>query len=149
LEAGQAIFQGAGLPHAYLEGQNIELMSNSDNVLRGGLTPKHVDVAELMKHIKFEAVVPEIMNGDLHHMESKYSCPVPDFSLSRIRVPAGGQYHFTSDGPEIIFILEGSGKAESHGSWTLLKGNAFFTGNGEQLHITADAPLDFVKAWVP
>jgi len=44
MHPGQAIFQGAGVPHAYLEGQNIELMSNSDNVLRGGLTPKHIDV---------------------------------------------------------------------------------------------------------
>src|SRR6185312_14307445 len=49
LQPGEAIFQAAGLPHAYLEGQNVEIMANSDNVLRGGLTQKHVDVPELMK----------------------------------------------------------------------------------------------------
>jgi quercetin dioxygenase-like cupin family protein len=68
---------------------------------------------------------------------------------STIKVPAGGQYHFTSDGPEIIFILEGKGNAESHGKWILNKGEAFFAGNGEEVHITAEGSLEFVKAWVP
>ncbi len=45
------------VPHAYLEGQNVEIMANSDNVLRGGLTNKHIDVKELLKHIKFEPTV--------------------------------------------------------------------------------------------
>src|SRR5688572_8098768 len=44
LKRGEAIFQDAGVPHAYLEGQNVEIMSSSDNVLRGGLTTKHIDV---------------------------------------------------------------------------------------------------------
>src|SRR6478752_1635767 len=57
---GEAIFQGAGIPHAYLEGQNVELMANSDNVLRGGLTPKHIDVPELLKHTTFKGVAPNI-----------------------------------------------------------------------------------------
>ena len=64
LHPGEAIFQDAGLPHAYLEGQNVEIMANSDNVLRGGLTPKHVDVPELMKHVRFEATNPRILMGD-------------------------------------------------------------------------------------
>ena len=63
LQPGQAVYQDAGLPHAYLEGQNVEIMSNSDNVLRGGLTPKHVDVKELMKHVKFEPTIPNIITG--------------------------------------------------------------------------------------
>ena len=49
LRKGEGLFQDAGVPHAYLEGQNVEIMANSDNVLRGGLTNKHVDVKELMK----------------------------------------------------------------------------------------------------
>ncbi|MDE3143983.1 MAG: mannose-6-phosphate isomerase, class I [Bacteroidota bacterium] len=57
-EKGEAVFQGAGIPHAYLEGQNVELMANSDNVLRGGLTPKHIDVPELMKHTSFVGITP-------------------------------------------------------------------------------------------
>jgi mannose-6-phosphate isomerase len=149
LEAGQAIFQGAGVPHAYLEGQNIELMSNSDNVLRGGLTPKFIDVQELMKHIRFEEVVPEIMNGIHGEMETKYVCPVPDFSLSRIAIPAGDVYQFTADGPEILFVLEGRGQADGTGQWKLDKGSAFFVANGEQLRISSGEALVMVKAWVP
>jgi mannose-6-phosphate isomerase class I len=60
----QGVFQGAGLLHAYLEGQNIELMANSDNVLRGGLTPKHIDIEELLQHIQFEPTYPSILKGD-------------------------------------------------------------------------------------
>jgi len=149
LEAGQAIFQGAGVPHAYLEGQNIELMSNSDNVLRGGLTPKFIDVEELMKHIRFEAVTPEIMNGIHSGMESKYVCPVPDFSLSRITIPAGDVYQFTADGPVILFVLEGRGHADGPDQWKMDKGAAYFAGNGEQLRISSEESLVIVKAWVP
>ncbi|MEJ0103964.1 MAG: hypothetical protein WDO19_15980 [Bacteroidota bacterium] len=54
VKKGDAIFQDTGVPHAYLEGQNAEIMSNSDNVLRGGLTKKHIDVAELLRHVKCE-----------------------------------------------------------------------------------------------
>jgi mannose-6-phosphate isomerase len=54
LKPGQAMFLFAGELHAYLDGLGIELMANSDNVLRGGLTPKHVDVPELLKVVNFE-----------------------------------------------------------------------------------------------
>ena len=57
----------SGLPglcfSPYLEGQNIELMANSDNVLRGGLTPKHIDIEELLEHIKFEPTYPNMLIG--------------------------------------------------------------------------------------
>jgi mannose-6-phosphate isomerase len=149
LVEGQAIFQGAGVPHAYLEGQNIELMSNSDNVLRGGLTPKHIDVAELMKHIHFEAVTPEIMEGVTEGMETRYVCPVPDFSLSRIDLAAGAAYEFTANGPEILFVLEGKGIAGDTGERSLKKGDAFFACSDEPVRISSKEPLKLVKAWVP
>ena len=52
LNPGEAVYQDVGVLHAYLEGQNVELMANSDNVLRGGLTSKHVDVVELIKQVR-------------------------------------------------------------------------------------------------
>ncbi len=55
LDPGESIFQGANVPHAYLAGQCVEIMANSDNVLRGGLTPKHVDPEGLVRHIAFDA----------------------------------------------------------------------------------------------
>jgi len=77
VQKGDGVFQAAGVPHAYLEGQNVELMANSDNVLRGGLTPKHIDVPELMKHTLFEPVTPKVMKGDsIGALEKNYTCPV-------------------------------------------------------------------------
>ena len=64
LKKGEGIFQDAGVPHAYLEGQNVEIMANSDNVLRGGLTTKHIDVKELLKHVKCEATYPGYLTGE-------------------------------------------------------------------------------------
>jgi mannose-6-phosphate isomerase class I len=61
LEPGEAVFLRAGILHAYIHGLGVELMANSDNVLRGGLTPKHVDVPELMKVLEFAPMQPEII----------------------------------------------------------------------------------------
>ena len=73
LKKGQAIYQPEGLPHAYLEGKNVEVMANSDNVLRAGLTNKHIDVAELMKHILFEATVPRVIQAmENEHQQFKF-----------------------------------------------------------------------------
>jgi len=81
----ESVFQGAGLLHAYLEGQNIELMANSDNVLRGGLTTKHVDVHELIQQVKFIPTYPNVLKGEaLNEFETRYPCPVPDFGLTKI-----------------------------------------------------------------
>src|SRR4029453_9451423 len=86
LQPGDTIFQDAGIPHAYLEGQNMEIMANSDNVLRGGLTVKHIDVPELMKHIRFEATEPKIIHPvkRVNSAEEIYETPAADFQLSRI-----------------------------------------------------------------
>ncbi|MEM9858541.1 MAG: mannose-6-phosphate isomerase, class I [Bacteroidota bacterium] len=109
LAAGQAIFQNAGVPHAYLEGQNMELMANSDNVLRGGLTPKYVNTKELLKIVKFEATTPDIIEGELQpdQMEVKYFSPAPDFELSKISIKKGEQYQGYSESCEIILNMNG------------------------------------------
>lgn len=108
VQRGEAVFQAAGIPHAYLEGQNIELMANSDNVLRGGLTPKHVDVPELLKHTIFEPVTPNIMQGNLiSSFERNYTCPVPDFDISLIKMEANDLYNTFANSPQIIINVEG------------------------------------------
>lgn len=105
---GQAIFQSAGIPHAYMEGQNVELMANSDNVLRGGLTPKHIDVPELLKHTKFEGVVPNVMDGNiLPNKEKDYLCPVPDFGITKIEAASSESIDNTAFSAEIIIVTEG------------------------------------------
>ncbi len=109
LQAGEAIFQGAGVPHAYLFGQNVELMANSDNVLRGGLTPKHVDVPELLKHTKFEGIEPKVLRSEqLAAAETNFACPVNDFGISCIRLLQGEEYTSEATSSEILIVINGA-----------------------------------------
>ncbi|CAM5649297.1 hypothetical protein SVIOM74S_01659 [Streptomyces violarus] len=61
LQPGEALYLGAGVPHAYLNGLGVEIMANSDNVLRCGLTPKHVDVPELLRIVRFRPSDPGVL----------------------------------------------------------------------------------------
>jgi len=93
LEPGQALFLDAGELHAYLEGLGIELMANSDNVLRGGLTPKHVDVPELLRVLKFEdRDVTLLKPGKSIANEFVYPGPAAEFVLSVITLKGGATY---------------------------------------------------------
>ncbi|MBL7708458.1 MAG: mannose-6-phosphate isomerase, class I [Chitinophagaceae bacterium] len=107
LKKGQAIFQDAGIPHAYLEGPNVEIMANSDNVLRGGLTTKHIDVKELLKHVKCEATKYEILKGEWHGLERIYPTKAPDFQLSSFELDPGEKANFTAGTTEILLLTEG------------------------------------------
>jgi mannose-6-phosphate isomerase len=109
VKSGEVVFQDAGLPHAYLEGQNVELMANSDNVLRGGLTPKHIDVHELLKHVKFEETIPNIIHEEkiAGHIVS-YPTPAPDFRLSKINLAKDESISVHSKSIEIYFVMKGA-----------------------------------------
>ncbi|MDV7393772.1 hypothetical protein RZS08_20510, partial [Arthrospira platensis SPKY1] len=98
---GQGIYQGAGLPHAYLEGVNVELMANSDNVFRGGLTAKHIDVPVLLEHLDFRPVDPVVLDGErISSAEWAYRTPARDFQLNKIVLSAGEFYQAqTPQGP--------------------------------------------------
>lgn len=108
LEPGQAIFLEAGNLHSYLKGVGVEIMANSDNVLRGGLTPKHINVDELLSVVDYtpgEAPV-QVPSGPVHTFES----PVPEFSLTRLDSTAGdvGDAAFEPAGPAIILVTSGA-----------------------------------------
>ena len=112
LEPGQAIFLGAGQLHAYLDGVGIELMANSDNVLRGGLTPKHVDVRELLNVLHFdEHEVTLLVPDETNNYEQVYACPAEEFALSIIRLPENESY-FRPNGKSVELLLCTAGKAE-------------------------------------
>ena len=84
LEPGEAIFLPAGNIHAYLGGLGVEVMASSDNVLRGGLTQKHIDVAELEKVLNFDsAEVPLVATRELAQGLVEFITPVDDFILYR------------------------------------------------------------------
>ncbi|ANI89567.1 mannose-6-phosphate isomerase, class I [Arachidicoccus ginsenosidimutans] len=148
---GEAIFQGAGIPHAYMEGQNVELMANSDNVLRGGLTPKHIDVPELLKHTKFEGVIPNVMKGELllNH-EKNYPCPVPDFGISKIELSSSESIENTSFSAEIIIVTEGEISFQHEDkTLTLFHGEAAFILPETKYTIHSETEGTAFKAFVP
>ncbi|HEX8330989.1 MAG TPA: mannose-6-phosphate isomerase, class I [Segetibacter sp.] len=148
LSPGEGIFQGAGVPHAYLEGQNVELMANSDNVLRGGLTTKHVDVKELLKHTLFEAVEPKILKGDLNNkIEWNYPCPVDDFGISAFQLNRGQEYSFTSFSGEIYLVISGTIATSSTQSFS--KGESFYVLPQTNYSFTAVTDCLLYKAFVP
>jgi len=143
----QGIFQGAGILHAYLEGQNIELMANSDNVLRGGLTPKHVDVKELIQHVNFVPTYVSILKGKkLTDQEINYPCPVPDFSLTKIVLNRGDVYTISTFSLEMLLVMDGEVIIEDiaykAGDTALLTPNA-------KLTIKAKAAAILFKSYVP
>ncbi|MGH3978225.1 MAG: mannose-6-phosphate isomerase, class I [Pseudonocardiaceae bacterium] len=90
LAPGEAIYLPAGNLHTYLDGIGVEIMANSDNVLRGGLTPKHVDVPELLRVLDFAHGPLEVLRGEpAGRHEMAYPTPAAEFRLSRLDWPAG------------------------------------------------------------
>lgn len=106
LEPGQAIFLSAGNLHAYLEGVGIEIMASSDNVLRGGLTSKHVDVAELLSILELEPGPPPIVLPRPDGAACRYDTPAREFALTTVDV---GPVPATVSGnrPRVVLCLEG------------------------------------------
>jgi mannose-6-phosphate isomerase len=113
LEPLQALYLEAGSLHAYLHGVGVELMASSDNVLRGGLTPKHVDVPELLSILRFESSAPSAAPTRTEPSgEVSYETPAPDFRLSRFELePAPGVAPLSS-GPELLLCTEGQAQIE-------------------------------------
>jgi mannose-6-phosphate isomerase len=113
----EAIFLEAGQLHAYLSGTGVEVMANSDNVLRGGLTPKHVDVPELLEVLSFESPLVEPSPARaLPSGEVLYETPAPEFALSRIDLVAERGFHADVTGPEILLCVDGQATLEHGGS---------------------------------
>ena len=110
LDPGQALYLGAGNLHVYLHGVVVEIMANSDNVLRGGLTVKHVDAPALLEVVDrcFEAVPVITPDGPLF----TFRPPVPDFCLARIEVTDPVRCRPT--GPEIVLCASGEVNAAGH-----------------------------------
>jgi mannose-6-phosphate isomerase len=152
LKKGEGIFQDAGLPHAYLEGPCVEIMANSDNVLRGGLTSKHVDVKELLKHTRCEATHVNILEGEeVNPCEKLYVSPAADFRLSVFELKTGKAVELTAIRPEILIIIGGSAVlangndqlqlAAGKPSALVMPGNAQLQGSTGSLVFRASVPF--------
>jgi mannose-6-phosphate isomerase len=112
LEPGQAMFLPAGELHAYLGGVGIELMANSDNVLRGGLTPKYIDISELLNVLNFEERAVNILETkQINECEWVYESYAEEFILSIIDVKEGIIYNSSAHRSiEILLCTDGKAK---------------------------------------
>src|SRR3954469_2403530 len=144
LAPGEAVFLPAGNLHAYLSGAGVEVMASSDNVLRGGLTGKHVDLAALIEVLDFVdgrvPVLPPVLGpGGL-----RYPVPVEEFDLTRVQLDAQTGV-LTSRGPQVLLCTEGEAKlTSSEDTLALGKGAAAFVPAGAQ--ITASGPAVLYRA---
>jgi mannose-6-phosphate isomerase len=107
LEPGEAVYLPAGNLHAYLEGTGVEIMASSDNVLRGGLTPKHVDAAELLKVLDFHAEPARLVPTETRGPIVRYVTPAREFELSRLELTTGELVVDAVRGPEIVVVTRG------------------------------------------
>jgi mannose-6-phosphate isomerase len=152
LKKGEGIFQDAGVPHTYLEGQNVEIMANSDNVLRGGLTTKHIDVTELLINIKCEATFPKVLTGEkAANGEKIYQKSVADFQLSVFEPEAGEILSFTPASEEILLLTEGIVEVDDDKiAIKLEKGNpSAVVFPGELIYLAAAAKSTVFRASAP
>ncbi|MGU3500225.1 mannose-6-phosphate isomerase, class I [Mycobacterium sp. C31M] len=147
LAPGEAIYLPAGNLHAYLHGVGFEVMANSDNVLRGGLTPKHVDVPELLRVLDFTPtddapILPRVLRGGA---ELVYDTPAPEFAVSVLQVTGDQVGHEIDapaehDGPQILLAIEGTVTVHS-------KTDVVTLTRGESAWVAADdGPVRLVAA---
>jgi phosphomannomutase len=154
LEPGEAIFLPAGVPHAYLRGAGVELMASSDNVLRAGLTPKHVDAAELLRVVRFDAAAPPVLSADQgDDGVERYAIPAAEFDLSRLTLEAGQERRLRASGPQTLLALAEDDVAFTvrwaAGELTLGRGQACLLPHGCEVALEADGAGAIYCASVP
>jgi len=133
LDPGEALYLDAGVMHSYLEGAGIEIMANSDNVLRGGLTSKHIDLDELASILDFSPFEGGILNPTAQDSRmSVYASRAREFTLRRLDLESGSPYQLETDNLPVILLSE-NGSLQL--SWD---GAAKTILRGESAFITAD-----------
>ncbi|SDH57094.1 mannose-6-phosphate isomerase, type 1 [Actinokineospora alba] len=129
LRPGEAIYLPAGNLHAYLHGTGVEILANSDNILRGGLTPKHVDVPELLRVLDFRCGDMPVTTGDHDGELRTYRTDAAEFELSRIEWPDDdrAEVAMPSGRPQIVVCTEGAVTVRGYsGEITLARGHSIW-----------------------
>lgn len=146
LRPGEAIFQSAGELHAYLEGVGVEVMANSNNVLRGGLTAKHVDVQALLEIVRFKGEQAEAMLPKRQGFETVYPAPVEEFVLSRVDLPHAEVY--CTAGPlRLGIVLTGTICLDwEAGQMYLSQGQSYMIPHGCRCHFRAETDAVFYQS---
>ena len=159
LAPGEGLYLPAGNLHAYLWGTAVEVMANSDNVLRGGLTPKHVDVPELLRVLDFTPVAPGDIAPSIHTLNSEliYQTPAAEFRLSKVELDGTGLRRpssilFDVPGPQILLCTTGSIELRGpSGHLVVPQGRAAWLGDNDPDVIVhaASAHTTFFRGLVP
>jgi mannose-6-phosphate isomerase len=157
LAPGEGIYLPAGNLHAYLHGVGFEVMANSDNVLRGGLTPKHVDVPELLRVLDFtptdESALRPAVVGD--GLELVYATPAPEFAVSVLRLDRDALGHEVDapahhDGPQILLCTEGGVTVHAKSNVLRLEKGAaaWVAADDGPIRLVAERPTKLFRATV-
>ncbi|MFJ2637379.1 mannose-6-phosphate isomerase, class I [Streptomyces sp. NPDC087422] len=145
LQPGEALYLGAGVPHAYLDGLGVEIMANSDNVLRCGLTPKHIDVPELLRVVRFEAGDPGVLRPEAApDGEELYAAPIDEFRLSRYVLAPGAQARTLDSGtPQILLCTAGRAELRDGDgtALTLAPGESAYVPASERTTLTGEGTV--------
>jgi mannose-6-phosphate isomerase len=134
LAPGDAVYLPAGNIHAYLHGLGVEVMASSDNVLRGGLTPKFVDVPELLKTIEFRPVDVPLLTPEFSALgQELYRPPFREFQLQRIELaPGAAPVPLAQSGAAVVIVVEGAVYLDSpKGDLELARGASAFLAAAE------------------
>lgn len=136
LRRGEGVFLRAGLLHAYLSGLGVEIMAASDNVLRGGLTPKRIDVPELLAILDTTPGEVPVLRPEGDEAVTTYSVPVPDFALRRVRLD-GEPIAVEVDGPTMVLATGGAVRvATESGADIALRVGAVAFADAEERRLT-------------
>ncbi|MFC0323504.1 mannose-6-phosphate isomerase, class I [Gallibacterium melopsittaci] len=140
LKQGEGIFQDAGIPHAYLRGQNIELMACSDNVIRGGLTPKYVDIPELLKIIDCSEITPKVIPmAETKIGYSTYRTPSQDFALANLNYQSGSESDLVAMSAEVLLVMQGKLQITAENqTLSVQQGEALFIEADTKYHIQGE-----------
>lgn len=143
LEPGEAIYLPAGNLHAYLGGTGVEIMASSDNVLRGGLTPKHVNVPELLRVVDFSPLTVEPLRAQAHGAEQVFETPAREFALSYFDLDGHAQGVDVA-GPEIWLVTDGQVQLRTDAQQTLALGrgrSAFVSASSGALQLAGNGRI--------
>ncbi len=158
LAPGEAIYMGAGTLHAYVDGFGVEIMANSDNVLRGGLTSKHVDIVELMRVLNFDTIADPVVRPSYSTYSdalqiAKYQTPAREFALQKWEFSQAGSATLLHDGPAIVLSCGNSvslSKPDCEQPVVITPGTAcWLTAEEAEVEISADGAATVFIATVP
>ncbi|MBN1608951.1 MAG: mannose-6-phosphate isomerase, class I [Polyangiaceae bacterium] len=157
LSSGQGLYIPAGAPHSYLRGRGLEVMASSDNVLRGGLTPKHVDVEELCRVMRYESIRPRIVEAAEAPVlgEQAYATGAEEFELHTAWLGSElSDIERVASGPETLLALEIEDGATLRvetptGVVELAAGQSCLVPHGTRYRVRCDAAGSLVRVLVP